>query len=82
MSLSSYLWNVALATDIEINTIFGGERPAGPQATISLRAAVAAHYYSGYKKWLGTVMCAFLSWFEKDHCATTLEVAAAEGKMW
>lgn len=81
MSLKSWVVNVALASDIEINAVFGGEKPASPQGTISLRAAVAKAYGKGYKRWLGRAMCAFLAFFCRcDHCGDVLREAIEEGQ--
>lgn len=76
-----YLKNLALATDIEINAATGGERPASPQGTISLRAAVAAKQGHGYKRLLGRALCAFLSFVTRsDHCGDVLRSAQDQGQ--
>ena len=76
MSFKHWFANVALITDDEINVLFGGAMPGDPvQGTISLRAAAAAAYGRGYKRWLGKAMCGFLGRFEKDHCANVLRSA-------
>lgn len=76
-----YIKTVALATDIEINAVTGGEQPASPQGTISLRAAVAAQNGHGYKRLLGRAMCAFLAFVSRsDHCGDCLREAQQEGQ--
>lgn len=93
--LTNYIAHVALATDDEINAIFGGYNAPSPQGTISLRAAVAKAYGKGHKKQIGRAMCAFLSWGCRfgtlvtqhywkrtgcDHCGQVLQEAIDQGQ--
>lgn len=60
-----YLWNLLIALDQFANTVMGGS----PDETISSRAGKAMQ--KG-KAW-GCILCRFLNWFERDHCAKAVE---------
>lgn len=63
--MKQYLWNLLISLDQFGNTLAGGS----PDETISSRAGKAMR--EG-KVW-GCILCRFLSWFEKDHCAKSIE---------
>ena len=60
-----YVLNVLIALDQFGNALVGGS----PDETISSRAGKAQQ--KG-KRW-GCVLCRFLNWFERDHCAKSIE---------
>lgn len=70
MRFRFWVVNVLLGADQTINAVFGGD----PDESISSRAAKAQR--KGHR-W-GCALCAFLSFFEPDHCEKSLE--ADEGK--
>lgn len=74
--LRRWVWNVLYATDEWINAATGGD----PQHTISLRAARAAAYGTGYKRLAGRAMCRFLDLFDPGHCVACLEDIADGGR--
>lgn len=63
--MKRYLWNVLISIDQFGNAVTGGD----PDETISSRAAKAKERG---KTW-GKLMCKFLAWFDKGHCAKSLE---------
>jgi hypothetical protein len=63
-SLLRYARRVLVALDQFGNALSGGE----PDETISYRAARLRAKGVLY----GCVMCRFLDWFQRDHCALTL----------
>lgn len=60
-----YVLNVLIALDQFGNALVGGD----PDETISSRAGKAQQ--KG-RRW-GCVLCRFLNWFERDHCAKSIE---------
>jgi hypothetical protein len=64
--MKSYFWNILIAIDQFGNALFAGS----PDETISSRAGKAMR--EG-KVW-GCVLCRFLNWFERDHCAKSIEL--------
>ena len=62
--MRQYLLNWLLWLDEGGNTLTGGD----PGETISSRAAKAR---AEGRRW-GCVLCRFLDWVQKDHCATSL----------
>lgn len=67
--LRRWIWNVLYATDEWANAVGGGD----PQHTISLRAARAAKYGTGWKRLAGRAMCRFLDLFDPGHCVDCLK---------
>lgn len=63
--MKRYIWNLLIALDQLGNALFAGD----PDETISSRAGKAMH--EG-KVW-GCVLCRVLNWFERDHCAKSIE---------
>lgn len=63
--MKRYIWNLLIALDQFGNALFAGD----PDETISSRAGKAMR--EG-KVW-GCVLCSALNWFERDHCAKSIE---------
>jgi hypothetical protein len=68
--LKRYFWNILISLDQFANTVLAGS----PDETISSRAGKAMR--EG-KVW-GCLLCRFLSLFENDHCAKSIEVDEGE----
>lgn len=64
--MKRYFWNVLISLDQLGNALAAGS----PDETISSRAGKAMR---DGKRW-GCVLCKFLNWFEKDHCAKSIEL--------
>lgn len=60
-----YLWNVLIAVDQLGNALAAGD----PDETISSRAGKAQR---AGRRW-GCILCRMLDWFERDHCAKSME---------
>lgn len=63
--MKRYFWNILIAVDQFGNALFAGD----PDETISSRAGKAMR--EG-KRW-GCILCRALNWFERDHCAKSIE---------
>ncbi|MFC4518622.1 hypothetical protein [Cupriavidus pinatubonensis] len=63
--MKRYIWNLLIAIDQFGNAVAGGD----PDETISSRAGKAMR--EG-KRW-GCLLCRLLNWFERDHCAKSIE---------
>lgn len=63
--MKRYFWNILIAIDQLGNAVAAGD----PDETISSRAGKAMR--EG-RVW-GCVLCKFLNWFERDHCAKSIE---------
>jgi hypothetical protein len=72
VKIKKYLWNVLVALDQFINTLFGGD----PDETISSR--MGKHLIKHDKCPFCIFLCKALNLFEKDHCIKRIE--ADEGK--
>lgn len=63
--MRKYLLNLLIAIDQGANTLLGGD----PDETISSRAGKGQ---AQGKRW-ACVLCRFLDWFQRDHCAKSIE---------
>ncbi|MGX6566817.1 hypothetical protein [Cupriavidus necator] len=63
--MKRYLWNLLISLDQLANTVAGGS----PDETISSRAGKAMQQG---RCW-GCMLCRFLHWFDRDHCAKSIE---------
>ncbi|WP_042886341.1 hypothetical protein [Cupriavidus necator] len=63
--MKRYLWNLLISFDQLVNTIAGGS----PDETISSRAGKAMQQG---RRW-GCILCRFLNWIDRDHCAKSIE---------
>lgn len=61
-----YFWNLLISIDQFVNTLFGGD----PDETISSRMGRAIRKNECF---LCKGICWFLSFFDKDHCAKSVE---------
>ena len=68
--ISQYIWNLLVAVDQFINTLFGGY----PDETISSRAA--KQHRKG-KRW-ACILCRLLDVVDKDHCEKNIELDEGE----
>ncbi|SCU95503.1 conserved hypothetical protein [Cupriavidus necator] len=60
--MKRYLWNLLISLDQLANAVAGGS----PDETISSRAGKEG------RRW-GCILCRFLHWFDRDHCAKSIE---------
>ncbi|WP_349609172.1 hypothetical protein [Cupriavidus sp. DF5525] len=65
-----YLWNILIALDQFGNALAAGS----PDETISSRAGKAQ---AAGRRW-GCILCRMLDWFERDHCARSIEADEGE----
>lgn len=63
--MRSYFLNLLIALDQLGNAIVAGD----PDETISSRAGKAQR---AGRRW-GCILCRMLDWFERDHCAKSIE---------
>jgi len=70
--LSKYFWNILVAIDQLINTLFGGD----PDETISSRIgkwALLGSINRGTKKYIYKLLNPLVNLFQKDHFAKSIE---------
>lgn len=69
--MRAYFWNLLIAIDQLINTLFGGD----PDETISSRAG---KYAADRRGWFPCVLCKLLDKIDPNHCAKSIETDEGE----
>lgn len=64
--MKRYFWNMLIAIDQLLNTLFGGD----PDETISSRAG---KYAANNRGWFPCVLCKLLDIIDPNHCMKSIE---------
>lgn len=78
---SKYCWNILIAIDQLVNTVFGGD----PDETISSRMGKwhrSGKHKSGIKKKLYYFINPIVEFFEKDHFKKSIEEDEGDREVW